>query len=157
MAHQHLALNRQHHQHRAPVNFSPKKCWICLEVFDLDDSDHKKIQYYFCLPPSPVSNTAGGMTSRQLLSRPCSNDCKLIKKIHLVIINQKIVMIVCKCRKKLAHLDCFNNYIDLKQKGNININIYCSQCSYKYEFDYPYNGWCQIYLFIILIEFKLYN
>jgi hypothetical protein len=60
--------------------------------------------------------------------------------IMLKTLMNKYVLSACKCRKKLAHKTCFNNYIDLKQNGNINMKIFCSQCNYKYEFDYPYNS-----------------
>lgn len=153
-------------QQRNVINFSPKKCWICLEIFQLDDPDCKLIQKYFCLSssssvPANLDELGANATSRNnrlLLSSNLSGN-KLIKKIRLVIINNKIVLTVCKCRKKLAHLNCFNNYIDLKQKGNINIDIYCSQCNYKYEFDYPYNGNTHSHFFGLLFHFikKTFN
>lgn len=110
---------------RQQVNFSPKKCWLCLEIFQLNDYEYRLIfncfqnknKFYFEIKNQITQN-----------------------RIRLIIINKKIVLTVCKCRKKLAHIDCFNNYIDLKQKGNINIDIFCSQCNFKYEFDYPYNS-----------------
>lgn len=52
----------------------------------------------------------------------------------------KFILSACKCRKKLAHLSCFNNYIYMNQSGNINNQMTCQHCNLKYEFSYPYNG-----------------
>jgi hypothetical protein len=62
------------------------------------------------------------------------------KFVQLKVLFDKIVLSICKCRKKLAHEECFNNYIDSIQSGNVNILISCAHCNLKYEFNYPYNG-----------------
>lgn len=134
---QHLAIRRRndyisfdsHNSARQTnrVNFSPKKCWICLSIFELDDNEYNLIQNYF------FNQNLDYIVSYN------SNDDNKINKIRLISIANKFILSICKCRKKLAHIDCFNNYIDTKQNGNINIDIYCSQCNFKYEFDYPFN------------------
>lgn len=60
--------------------------------------------------------------------------------IELSVLFDQFVLSICKCRKKLAHKHCFNNYIDSKQNGNVNIQVACAQCNLKYDFIYPYNG-----------------
>jgi hypothetical protein len=65
----------------------------------------------------------------------------------------KFVLSVCKCRKKLSHLNCFNNYIDMKQNGDVNIEILCSKCNFKYEFEYPYNS---LYLSFFSLQKKIW-
>lgn len=60
--------------------------------------------------------------------------------MQLRILFDRFVLSICKCRPRLAHKQCFNNYIDSKQNGNVNILVTCIQCNLKYEFIYPYNG-----------------
>ncbi|CAF0746702.1 unnamed protein product [Brachionus calyciflorus] len=110
------------------VHFSPKKCWICTNIFELEEIEYNLIQsFYF------------NQNLDYIVSYNSTNDNK-INKIRLISILNKFILSICKCKKKLAHIECFNNYIDAKQNGNIAIDIYCSQCNFKYEFDYPFNG-----------------
>lgn len=60
--------------------------------------------------------------------------------VQLKRLFNRIILSACKCRKKLAHESCFNKYIDLRQSGNVKIQLACQQCNLKYEFSYPYNG-----------------
>lgn len=122
-------INFSYHSHyriasQTRVNFSPKKCWVCLSVFEMNHDEYETIQsYYFDL---------------DFLARP--KETKNANKIQLISIMNKFVLSICKCRKKLAHFECFQNYIDLKQNGNVAIDLYCSQCNYRYEFIYPFNS-----------------
>jgi len=106
-----------------PLNVRAKKCWICLSNIDLDLNEQLTIQKYFF------------EENIYFLS-----DHNRIKTIHIKIFKRKFLLSVCKCRKKLAHLNCFEEFIDLKQNGDINVDIVCPQCNYKYVFDYPYNS-----------------
>ena len=134
------ALSHHHHNHsqsqfqqpvasvrnltQRTVSFSPKKCFICLSVFEFNDQEYEMIKKYF-------------------LDRNLILTCKFktcMNKMGLVVILNKFVLSICKCKKKLAHLDCFNNYVDIKQNGNINISIVCPQCGHEYNFIYPYNS-----------------
>jgi hypothetical protein len=112
-----------------------KKCWICLVMLEFEQDDLINIQKFFfdqnrILLSNKVTN-CGDEENRKACNR---------NKIKLRLFKDKFVLSVCKCRKKLAHKNCFNNYIDLKQKGNVKIDITCSQCNYKYEFFYQYNS-----------------
>lgn len=96
-----------------------KKCWICLTIMDLSKDELMLVQQMF------FSNNFN------------QNESKFVQ---LKVLFDKIVLSICKCRKKLAHEECFNNYIDSIQSGNVNILISCAHCNLKYEFNYPYNG-----------------
>jgi hypothetical protein len=105
------------------VSFSPKKCFICLAVFEFNDAEYQIIRNYF--------------TNKNFNLLDLNNKEKTMR---LIVLMNKFVLSVCKCRRKLAHLECFNNYVDVKQDGNINIAIVCTQCQYEYDFEYPYNS-----------------
>ena len=130
--------------------FSIKKCWICLAELDLDETEQLTIQKYFIEKNlyfltssySSSSNCASSSSRTNYASKLQSNF------IQLKLFMDKFVLSVCKCRKKLAHITCFNNYIDMKQNGNINVDIVCSKCNFKYEFEYPYNSKIFVYLFV---------
>ena len=115
--------------------FSLKKCWICLRELALDESEQLSMQKYF------VENKLNLLTTFNFNNNKTTNTNKNASNfIQLKLFMNKFVLSVCKCRKKLAHLNCFNNYIDQKQNGNINAEILCSKCNFKYEFEYPYNS-----------------
>ena len=107
------------------INPSIKKCWICFSLLDLKSDELERIQRIF----SEMS-----LNSRASYKKNSENFIKM--KIFL----DKIVLSVCKCKKKLAHKNCFDNHIDLSQNWNVEIAATCSQCNYKYDFEYPYNG-----------------
>lgn len=138
-----LNFSYQNHYRSASqprVNFSPKKCWVCLSVFEMNQNEYDTIQsYYFDF---------------------FTKESKGENKIKLVSITNKFILSICKCRKKLAHFECFQNYIDLKQNGNVAIDLYCSQCNFKYEFIYPLNSIKVSYLFrnlsyVLIFVFKV--
>jgi hypothetical protein len=139
-----------------------KKCWICLNSLDLNDKECLTIQKYINMKnllylnlnkraymnnnradreECAVRGTTSSIALPELVSPvgDAQSDANY-DLITLKTLMNKYVLSACKCRKKLAHKTCFNNYIDLKQNGNINIKIFCSQCNYRYEFDYPYNS-----------------
>jgi len=95
-----------------------KKCWICLTILDLDEDELALIQQIFLTNPAQIQ----------------------IKNIQLRVLFDKFILSICKCRKKIAHEMCFNNYIDSKQNGNVNVLVTCAQCNLAYQFIYPYNG-----------------
>jgi hypothetical protein len=105
------------------VSFSPKKCFICLNVFEFDEQEYQAVRGHFLNKDFNLL----GLNDRA-------------RTMRLIVLMNKFVLSVCKCKRKLAHLDCFNNYVDIKQNGNINIAIVCTQCHYEYDFDYPYNS-----------------
>lgn len=123
------------------VSFSPKKCWVCTSIFEMNQDEYETIQrYYFDLYSA--------------------EDPKNANKIKLISIMNKFILSICKCRKKLAHFECFQNYIDLKQNGNVSVDLFCSQCSYKYEFIYPLNSikvsfFFQNLSYVLILNFKL--
>lgn len=105
-------------QHKA----SARKCWICLAMIELDMSEIRILRDLF-------------------LAKSLYNEQKTTENfVQLRPLFNKIVLSACKCRKKLAHESCFSNYIDLRQNGNVKIQVACPQCHLKYEFSYPYNG-----------------
>lgn len=128
--------------------FAKKKCWICLRILEFKDiNEYMSIKKYFTNEYSysslkEISSETVSGTSKLVPVEPKQNLVKLIK------LKENFILSICKCRKKLAHLTCFNGYIDRKQNGNISVDIYCVQCNYKYEFDYPYNSNFLIYLTI---------
>jgi hypothetical protein len=111
------------------VSFSPKKCFICLSVFEFNDNEYQTIKNFFL---NKNYNSNNNSSIEILMNKQ--------KIIHLIVLRNKFVMSICKCKKKLAHLECFNNYVDLKQNGNVNVAIVCPQCHFEYAFDYPYNS-----------------
>lgn len=102
-----------------------KKCWICLNLLELEPSESLVIKELFF--------------AKNICPTPSTKSKRKANYVQLKILFNRIVLSACKCRKKLAHVSCFNNFIDLKQNGNINIQIECAQCNFKYEFVYPYN------------------
>ena len=116
---------------RNRFNFlSIKKCWICLADLALDANEQLTIQNYFIEKNLYLWSTCNFNNNNKIQSN----------FIQLKLFMNKFVLSVCKCRKKLSHLNCFNNYIDMKQNGDVNIEILCSKCNFKYEFEYPYNS-----------------
>ena len=105
------------------VSFSPKKCFICLSVFEFNDPEYQTIKSYFLNKNLNLLH----MNNKE-------------KTMRILVLMNKFVLSICKCKKKLAHLECFNNYVDVKQNGNINIAIVCPQCNFEYDFEYPYNN-----------------
>lgn len=133
--HQNTATAAVVQQQSSPQpNFAPKKCWICLGVVNLDESENAQLKRAFF--QSTTSYVVGG----QRLTTTQQQQDQQQGQIKLKAFTDRFVLAICKCRKKLAHMSCFNSYIDLKQSGNINIDIFCSQCNLKYSFYYPYNG-----------------
>ena len=126
--------SRLHANHRINL-YSIKKCWVCLAGLEFEDNEFSIIQQYFIDQNLLYINSGNGEIGSEPV--PQSPNKNLIK---LKLFMNKFILSVCKCRRKLAHKKCFSNYIDLKQNGNINVDILCSQCNYKYEFDYPYNS-----------------
>jgi hypothetical protein len=124
-------LNDRAHRLTNHNRFLNKKCWICLATLEFDNEDRIRIQKFF-----------NDQNSLFLLKKPptYSNFDDNQNSIKLRLFKDKYVLSACKCRKKLAHKTCFNNYIDLKQNGNVKVDIFCSQCNYKYEFHYEYNS-----------------
>lgn len=114
----------QRHLGQRVVSFSPKKCFVCLAVFEFNDQEYQAIRHSY-------------MDIKVFNLLPVNERNKTMR---LIVLMNKFVMSICKCKKKLAHLDCFNNYVDEKQGGNINMSIMCTQCNYEYEFDYSYNS-----------------
>lgn len=125
-----------------PINinnkFFNKKCWICLSLLEFDYDDQLKIQKFFFEQNLLLLNKTS--IASATISNNERNSNNKNDKIKLRLFKDKIVLSACKCRKKLAHKTCFNNYIDLKQNGNVKIEINCSKCNYTYEFDYQYNS-----------------
>ena len=129
-------------------NFAPKKCWICLNIINLDETENRRLRELFFVNTHSNSNSNSSnndLASFDYATNTNNNDNKQAANdschyIKLEPFTNKYLLAICKCRKKLAHLSCFNSYIDLKQNGNTNIDIYCTQCNYKYIFDYPYNS-----------------
>lgn len=111
-----------------------RKCWICLAVVELDCDEISILKDLFL--------------AKNLYKS--SKTLRINDFVQLRLLFDKIILSSCKCRKKLAHVKCFNNYIDVRQDGNINIQIACPQCNLKYEFTYPYNG-------VILQIFDLFD
>jgi hypothetical protein len=120
--------------------FLKKKCWVCLATLEFDDEDRIRINKFFndqnnlFLLKKPSSSINSNNNNTNNTNNHNQNSIKLR------LYKDKYVLSACKCRKKLAHKTCFNNYIDLKQNGNVKVDIFCSQCNYKYEFDYAYNS-----------------
>jgi hypothetical protein len=155
---------------RARFNFlSIKKCWICLADLALDANEQLTIQNYFIEKNLYLLSTVNFNNNNKMQSN----------FIQLKMFMNKFVLSVCKCRKKLvvycskknspfknnlfcfyiqylrlAHLACFDNYIDLKQNGDVNVEILCSKCNFKYEFEYPYNSNFLSYIYVLLSVFK---
>ena len=115
-------------------NFAPKKCWICLGVVELNECENAQLKRAFFESTSTRLAAALAGSSNGQSATYDQNEIKL------KAFTDRFVLAICKCRKKLAHMSCFNSYIDLKQSGNINIDIFCSQCNLRYSFYYPYNG-----------------
>lgn len=113
--------------------FLPKKCWICQAVVQLEDSEYISIQEYFF-------NQNLDFVSCENNSDNDSRNSSRTNEVRLILLKNKFVITDCKCKKKLAHLNCFNNFIDLKQNGNPNVEILCSKCNFKFLFEYPHNG-----------------
>lgn len=104
---------------------STRKCWICLTMVELDKNEVEVLRDLF-LAKNLYTN---------LQTKTKENF------VQLKLLFNKIVLSACKCRKKLAHETCFNKYVDIRQNGNVNINMACPQCNLKYDFFYPYfNG-----------------
>ncbi len=116
-----IPLARQQHQQNKACT---RKCWICLTVVELDTTELQVLKNLFL---------AKSLYSCQDITK------KTEQFVQLKLLFDKIILSSCKCRLKLAHQSCFNNYIDLRQNGNIN-HIACPQCHLKYDFFYPYNG-----------------
>lgn len=108
-------------QHKACT----RKCWICDLMIELEISELLVLRDLFL--------------SKSLYSNP-SVTKETENFVQLKLLFNKIILSACKCRRKLAHESCFNKYIDVRQSGNVNIQIACPQCTLKYEFFYPYNG-----------------
>lgn len=116
-----LVNNQTIIQHKAYT----RRCWICLTMVELDSHEIDVLRRLFL--------------AKSLYSDPLVTK-KKEKFVQLKFLFNKIILTACKCRRKLAHANCFNGYIDARQSGNINIQAACPQCNLKYEFSYPYNG-----------------
>lgn len=101
-----------------------RKCWICLTNVEFDGNEILVLKKLF-FSKNLYNNMKDNIKENFVQLRPLFN---------------KVILSACKCPKKLAHLSCFNKYIDMKHSGNINTQIKCSQCNLEYEFFYPYNG-----------------
>jgi hypothetical protein len=125
--------------------FLKKKCWVCLATLEFDDEDRIRIHKFFNdqnnifllkNPTASIINNNNNINSNNNEATLSDNQ----NRIKLRLYKDKYVLSACKCRKKLAHKTCFNNYIDIKQNGNVKVDIFCSQCNYRYEFHYEYNS-----------------
>lgn len=110
-----------------------KKCWICLTMVEMDTNEVLILKDFF-LAKNLYNIDNNNNNNRNPKAKNKEN------YVQLKLLFNRIILSACKCRKKLAHEVCFNNYIDIKQNGNVTNQISCPQCNLKYEFCYPYDG-----------------